>query len=82
MPARTRIDVLSQIAIPVFTLTGYFLTSIKHPEWGLLINLLAQPFWLYSSYKAYKEAKQIGLLITAVLLTIIMIVGVVNYWIL
>lgn len=81
MPARSRIDALSQYAIPTFTILGYFLTSMKHPEWGILINLLAQPFWLYSSYKAYKDAGQIGLMVTAVLLTITMIIGVVNYWI-
>lgn len=83
MPARTKIiDSISQFAIPAFTLTGYLLTSLKYPEWGLFVNLLAQPFWIYSSYKAYKEAQQSGLLITAIFLTIIMAAGVINYWLL
>jgi hypothetical protein len=81
MPKRSRIDSLSQIAIPIFTVLGYLLTSIKHPEWGLIASLISQPFWFHSSYKAYKEAGQVGILITSIILSLIILGGVINYWV-
>ena len=80
MTARNRIDAISQIAIPVLTVLGYLLTSMKHPDWGLAVNLSAEPFWFYSSYIAYKEAGQIGMLVTTFILTGVLIYGVINYW--
>ncbi|MFO0703305.1 MAG: hypothetical protein U0525_01105 [Patescibacteria group bacterium] len=42
--------------------------------------MLAQPFWVYSSWKAYKEANQIGILVTTILFIIITAGGLINYW--
>jgi hypothetical protein len=47
-----------QVGLTGFTITGFLLTSMKIPEYGLLFNLIAQIFWLYSSWKAGKEANQ------------------------
>lgn len=80
MPKRTRMDTVTQFAIPGLMAIGYLLTSMKYPQWGVVVNLAAQPFWFYSSYKAYKEAGQIGQLITTVILTILLAIGVINYW--
>jgi len=69
-----------QFALPGLTIGGQIVTALKHPEFGLVINLAAQPFWLYSSWKAYRQAGQIGIFTTAVIFTVVTAVGVVNYW--
>lgn len=80
MRTRNRLDKLSQFAIPLLTALGYFLTSLKYPEWGLVVSLLAQPFWLLSSYKAYRTAGQIGLFVNSVIMTFVIAFGIINYW--
>lgn len=69
-----------QICLPGFTVLGFLLISLKLPQWGLLVSLFAQIFWLYSAYRAWKEADQVGLLINSVLNTFIFAYGVINYW--
>jgi hypothetical protein len=69
-----------QVGLVGFTLTGFLLTSFKLPQYGLLINLASQFFWIYSSYKAWREANQIGIFITTMCITLIIVWGVVNYW--
>jgi hypothetical protein len=59
---------------------GFLLTSLKLPQYGLAANLASQIFWLYSAYKAWREAKQIGIFITTILILLILLGGVVNYW--
>lgn len=76
------INNLFQVGLIVFTILGFLLTSLKYPEYGLIANLISQIFWLYSSYKAWKKAKQVGIFITTVFITIILLYGVLNYWIL
>jgi hypothetical protein len=73
---------LVQIAIVLFTIFGFLLTSFKLPEYGLIANLISQPFWIYSTYKSWKNADQIGTFINTLVITLILIWGVVNYWIL
>lgn len=73
-------DKATQILLPVLTILGFFLTSAKKPELGIPIQLASQVFWLYSAWQAYKKAGQIGILITALLLTAILIYGTFNYW--
>jgi hypothetical protein len=70
---------VAQFALPLLTIGGQILTATKHPEYGLIIGLFAQPFWLYSSRKAFKDAKQSGILITTVIFTFITVMGVINY---
>jgi hypothetical protein len=53
---------------------------MKYPEWALILNMLAQPFWLYSSWQSYKNAGQVGILITTLAFSLITAVGIVNYW--
>ena len=76
------VDILTQFALPGFTILAYLLIALKRPEFGMIMSLLAQPFWLYSTWKAYKKLGQIGMFITSIVITIILIVGVVNYWLL
>ncbi len=64
----------------VLTIGAQIAIALKYPQWGLIINLASQPFWLYSSWKSYKEAGQIGILITTVIFTVITILGIINYW--
>ncbi len=71
-----------QTGLVAFTMAGFLMTSLKLPEYGLLLNLVAQIFWFYSAYRAWKEANQYGILINTILLTIIIAAGVINYWIL
>ena len=73
-------NILTQFALPGFTIFSYLLTAMKHPEFGLLLSLMAQPFWLYSSWKAYRQLGQSGMFFTTIVITIIVGYGVVNYW--
>jgi riboflavin transporter FmnP len=70
----------SQFLLPTFTILGFFLVSIKKPEIGLPIQLIAQIFWLYTGYTAWKKAGQIGIFISSLALTVIVLFGVINYW--
>ena len=76
------LDRVSQIAIPSFTIFGFVLISIQRPDLGLIFSMIAQPFWLFSTWKSYKEAGQIGLFVTAVIMTAVIGFGIINYWIL
>jgi len=81
MPKRT-INNFTQFALPFLTISAQVAIAIKHPEWGLIINLAAEPFWFYSAWKSYKEAGQIGILITTMIITVVLIMGILNYWVL
>ncbi|RJQ34083.1 hypothetical protein C4568_02985 [Candidatus Parcubacteria bacterium] len=71
-----------QAGLLVFTAGGFLLTGMKMPEYGLISNLVAEVFWLYASYRAWKEADQYGIMINTVIITIVVIYGVLNYWVL
>lgn len=73
-------QILVQILLPTLTISAQIATSLKYPEFWLILNMLAQPFWLYSSWKAWKDAKQPGIFITTVLFAIITAGGIINYW--
>jgi hypothetical protein len=75
-------NALMQMGLVGFTLVGFLLTSLKYPQYGLISNLISQIFWLYSSYKAWKEANQIGIFINTICILLILVYGVVNYWLL
>lgn len=75
-------DKATQIAIPTLTTGSQILISLKYPQWGLIVLILAQPFWLYSTWKSYKQADQIGIFVNTVIYTVITIFGIINYWIL
>jgi hypothetical protein len=71
----------TQIALPVMTIAVQAAIALKLPQWGLVINMLAQPFWIYSAWKSYKQAGQTGLLVTTLIVTIIIGLGIINYWV-
>lgn len=80
MDKKKAFNILAQFALPALTIGAQIATSLKYPQWGLIINLVSQPFWLYSSWKAYKQAKQIGIFVTTIIFTIITALGIINYW--
>ena len=69
-----------QAGLVIFTMLGFLLTAFKHPELGLISNLVSEVFWLYSAYRSWREANQIGIFITTIIITFILIGGVINYW--
>lgn len=77
---KIKFNTFIQIGVTFFTLLGFVLTAFKLPQYGLISNLISQPFWIYSTYKSWKEANQIGAFITTILLAITIIYGVINYW--
>jgi hypothetical protein len=77
---KIKLNTIVQIGITFFTLLGFVLTAFKLPQYGLISNLISQPFWLYSTYKSWKEANQIGAFITTILLALAILYGVINYW--
>lgn len=79
---RIAFDKLTQIFLPICTVSGFLLVSLKKPEFGLIIILISQVFWFHTSYRAWKDAGQIGLMITTVIMACIAVYGVMNYWIL
>ena len=74
-------NLVTQFALPTLTIIGFTLTASKNPRIGLLFNLVAQVFWVYSSYKAWKKAGQLGMFITSVIITVVVLYGLLNYWI-
>jgi hypothetical protein len=77
MPGHSR----SQNGVASLTYAGRFLlTSLKLPHYGVIANLIGQVFWVYSSYRAWREADQIGIFISTIVITLILIYGVTNYW--
>ncbi len=70
----------TQVLLPLLTLIAQFLTASGMPKYGLIFNMLSQPFWLYSSWRAYKDAKQSGILITTIFYIVITTWGIINYW--
>jgi hypothetical protein len=73
-------DTVTQFALPCLTISAQIATSLKHPEIGLIINLVVQPFWLHASRMAYKKAGQIGIFVSTIIMTIVTALGIVNYW--
>jgi len=82
MNKEKQFNLLSQAALPALTLGGQLAIAMKYPQYGLLLALASQPFWLYSSWKSYKNAGQIGIFINTLVFSVITIFGLVNYWIL
>ncbi|MFA6525192.1 MAG: hypothetical protein WCT33_02865 [Patescibacteria group bacterium] len=76
------VNSIFQVCLTIFTLLGFLLTSFKYPQYGLIAALISQIFWIYSSYKAWREANQIGIFITTILITFSIIFGIINYWVL
>lgn len=69
-----------QFCLVIFTVLGFLFTSLKMPAYGLIFNLISQVFWIYSSYKAWKKADQVGIFINTIIITCIILFGVINYW--
>jgi len=71
-----------QVGLVGFTALGFLLTSLKLPQYGLVANLISQIFWLYSAHRAWRQADQIGIFIATICITLILVAGVINYWLL
>ena len=73
-------NTLMQVGLVFFTSLGFLLTALKLPQYGLISNLIGEIFWIYSTYKAWKNANQIGMFINTIIITIVLLAGVINYW--
>ncbi len=82
MRSRLLLNNIVQFAIPLFTLGGILLISLKQPGLGLVSNLIAQPFWLYETYWTWKRLGQWGMFFNTVSYSGIVLFGVINYFIL
>ncbi|MBI5644625.1 hypothetical protein HY970_00845 [Candidatus Kaiserbacteria bacterium] len=82
MPESKYFNAFMQVGLVGFTILGFLFTSLKLPAYGVIFNLIGQIFWFYSAWRAWKEANQIGILINTAIITIILIAGVINYWLL
>lgn len=69
-----------QVGLITFTLLGFLLVALKLPQYGVISSLISQIFWLYSSYKSWREAAQIGIFLSTIVATVIFMAGVINYW--
>ena len=75
-----RFNLATQFFLPILTLGGMLMISLKHPGIGLALSFLAQPFWLYSTYRAWKREGQIGMFVNTLAYTCITGFGVINYY--
>ncbi len=73
-------DKFIQIALPIVAVVSWLLTSIKHPEYGLVVAFFAQTLWLYVTYHGWKKANQVGGFVTTVFEITIITFGILNYW--
>ncbi|MCL5667205.1 MAG: hypothetical protein M1383_05560 [Patescibacteria group bacterium] len=73
-------NTIAQAGLTAFTVLGFVLTAFKLPQYGLIAALVSQIFWVYSSYKAWREANQIGIFITTIFIIVTIIWGLINYW--
>jgi hypothetical protein len=71
-----------QYAMPGFTVCASLCTSFRHPDYGQLIGLVAQIFWGYTGWVAWRERGEKGILINTLIIGGVLCVGVTNYWIL
>jgi hypothetical protein len=74
-------NIIAQIGMPTFTIGSFLLTSMKLPQYGVIAGLISEIFWFYASWRAWKGAGQIGILINTILATLIFAYGVLNYWV-
>jgi hypothetical protein len=79
---RTKIDKVIQILLPITAIFGWLLTSLKHPEYGLIIAFTAQLLWLYVTYHGWKKANQVGGFVTTLFEIAVISFGIINYWLL
>lgn len=77
---RRALNNFMQVGLVSFTMLGFLLTSLKLPQYGVIANLISEVFWLYSTYKAWREADQIGMFLNTLIVSGILIFGVINYW--
>ena len=77
---KQKFDKATQILLPTLTGIGFLITGLKKPEIGLVVSLVSQIFWLYTSWQAWKKAGQIGIFITTIITTAVLLFGVINYW--
>jgi len=75
-----KLNLAVQIGLPVSTVAGFLLTSFKLPQYGVIVSLFSQIFWMYSAYKAWRKADQIGLFVNTIIVTAVFAFGVINYW--
>lgn len=69
------IELISQIFIPILSISGMFLVARKN-KWGFMLSLLSQPFWFYTAY----VNQQWGIFINTTFFTLVFIYGTYNWF--
>ncbi len=80
MRASGVIDIVSQIAILVFSLSAMWLANAHRPKirrWGCVIGLFCEPFWFYTTF----IHQQWGIFVAAFFYTGGWAYGFYNQWI-
>jgi hypothetical protein len=80
--ARSRTNRAVQVLLPFVAISGWLLTSLKHPEYGLMIAFVAQLLWLHVTYHGWKAAGQVGGFVTTLFEIAVISFGIINYWLL
>jgi hypothetical protein len=71
-------EIITQIAITVFSCTSIFLFSTKsYYRYGFIAGIVGQPFWIYSSY----STGQWGIFLVSLWFTVAHIRGLKNHFI-
>ena len=76
------LDKSIQVLLPITAILAWLLTSLKHPEYGLIVAFCAQLLWLHVTYRGWKKANQVGGFVTTIFEIAVITFGVINYWIL
>jgi hypothetical protein len=77
-----RVDRTIQVLLPLGTFTTLTLTSLKMPQFAILVTLCVQPIWYRSSWLACRRGGQWGMFATTVIASVIAAAGTINYWLL
>lgn len=73
------LDRLLQVVIALLTIPGFYLVGSLDPDearWGLVVSLLAQPFWLVATVRK----RQFGMFAVALVTTLIWMRGVYTHF--
>ncbi len=73
-------DKLTQIMLPVLTISGQFMLASKMPREGFIVINMSTFFWMYTAYQSFKKAGQVGILITTIIMAIINLYGFISWW--
>ena len=70
-----------QVGLIALTLIGTMLIALELPEYGIVIQWVAQIFWLYNTYIIYRDDNtQWGMFVLSIIMALVIWYGILNYW--